>query len=109
MRVWLFAPLRDKVTSSAQSLVPPYGRPSQGSNLSILTEPRDELAPFHVDHLVGRDSPNGRYGIFGRGRADHSGLMLANFTTLAHFSVSSAMSLPKSVVEPTSGVLPKSA
>src|SRR5262249_52899213 len=36
------APLRDKVTSSAQPLVP-SGQPS----LSILTEPRDELAPFH--------------------------------------------------------------
>src|SRR5262245_11157153 len=38
----LFAPLRDKVTSSAQPLVP-SGQPS----VSILTEPRDELAPFH--------------------------------------------------------------
>src|SRR6516165_10481068 len=28
--------------------------------------------------------------------ADHSGLMLANFTTLAHFSMSSAMNLPNS-------------
>jgi hypothetical protein len=27
LRVGLFAPLRDKVTSSAQSLVPPSGRP----------------------------------------------------------------------------------
>jgi len=34
-RVGLFAPLRDKVTSSAQP---------QGSSLSILTEPHDELA-----------------------------------------------------------------
>src|SRR5262249_55209916 len=45
--VGLFAPLRDKITSSAQSLVPPSGWPSQGSSLSILTEPRDELAPLH--------------------------------------------------------------
>src|SRR5712691_11737547 len=44
MRVRLFAPLRDKVTSSAQSLVPPCGRASQASSLSILTEPHDELA-----------------------------------------------------------------
>src|SRR5262249_45286830 len=51
-------------------------------------------------------SPNGRYGI---SWAAYSGLMLAVRTTLPHFSVSSAMSLPKSVVEPTSGVLPKSA
>src|SRR5262249_38068952 len=41
-RVGLFAPLRDKVTSSAQPLVP-SGQPS----LSILTEPRDELAPSY--------------------------------------------------------------
>src|SRR5262245_26883976 len=41
-RVGLFAPLRDRVTSSAQSLVP-SGQPS----LSILTEPHDELAPVH--------------------------------------------------------------
>src|SRR5262245_13280580 len=46
-RVWLFVPLRDKVTSSAQRLVPPSGRPSQGSSLSILTQPRDELASPH--------------------------------------------------------------
>src|SRR6516164_2090943 len=43
-RVGLFAPLRDKVTSSAQSLVLPFGRPSQGWSLSILTEPHGELA-----------------------------------------------------------------
>src|SRR5262249_54753673 len=41
-RVGLFAPLRDKVTSSAQSLVP-SGQPS----LAILTEPHDELASPH--------------------------------------------------------------
>src|SRR6516162_2874469 len=44
-------------------------------------------------------SPNGRYGMFGLGRANHSGLMLANFTTLAHFSMSSAMNLPNSTDE----------
>ena len=36
-------------------------------------------------------------------------MMPVNFTTLAHFSVSSAMSLPKSAGETTSGVPPKSA
>src|SRR5262245_7916541 len=50
--VRFFAPLRDKVTSSAQPLVPPSGRPSQGSSLSNLTEPQDELAAS-LDHLVG--------------------------------------------------------
>src|SRR5262245_35787505 len=43
MRVRLFAPLRDKVTSSAKSLVP-FG---------------SAQLPFHVDHLVGRYSRNG--------------------------------------------------
>src|SRR5262245_54480782 len=38
-----------------------------------------------------------------------SALMLANFTTFAHFSVSSAMSLRKSAGEPASVELPKSA
>src|SRR5215831_16733376 len=48
-RVGLFAPLRDKVTSSAQPLAP-SGQPS----LSILTEPHDELAPLgSFDQLVG--------------------------------------------------------
>jgi hypothetical protein len=37
-RVGLFAPLRDKVTSSARSVV---------WTLSILTEPHDELAALH--------------------------------------------------------------
>ena len=40
---------------------------------------------------------------------DHSGLRPANFTTLAHFSVSSAMSLPKSAGDPASAVPPRSA
>ena len=43
------------------------------------------------------------------GCADHSGLMLAARITLAHFSVSSAMSLPKSAGEPASTVPPRSA
>src|SRR5215831_643451 len=56
-RVGLFAPLRDKVTSSAQSLIAPSGRPSQRSGLPILTAPHDELAALYLlrsfDHLVG--------------------------------------------------------
>src|SRR5262249_17926683 len=47
--------------------------------------------------------------IFRRGRADHSGLMLAARITLPHFSVSSAMSLPKSAGVNASVVTPKSA
>src|SRR5262249_19141933 len=43
------------------------------------------------------------------GARDQSGLMPANFITLAHFSVSVTMSLPNSVGEPASTVLPMSA
>src|SRR5262245_3733913 len=57
-RVGLFAPLRDKVTSSAQPLVPPSGRPSQGSGLPILTH--DELASS-LDHLVGAGEQRWRH------------------------------------------------
>ena len=39
-------------------------------------------------------SLNERYGIFGRGRADHSALMLAARITLPHFSASSSSRLP---------------
>ena len=39
----------------------------------------------------------------------HSDLMPANWITLAHFSVSSAISLPKSLGEPGSVVAPRSA
>jgi hypothetical protein len=39
----------------------------------------------------------------------HSGLMLAARITLPHFSVSSAISLPKSAGEPASTVPPRSA
>src|SRR5712672_1780096 len=43
------------------------------------------------------------------GRSDHSSLTLAARTTLPHFSVSSAMSLPKSAGEPPSAMPPSSA
>src|SRR5262245_769597 len=52
-----------------------------------------------------RRSRNELYGTSG----DHSGLMPANLITLPHFSVSSAMSLPKSVEEPGSTFPPRSA
>src|SRR5262249_44999098 len=54
------------------------------------------------------DSRNGVYGISTADRP-HSALMLASRITLAHFSVSSAMSLPKSPGEPPSVVPPRSA
>src|SRR5215470_7868043 len=61
------------------------------------------------DALVGgRISLNGHYGIFGRDRAGHSALMPANFTTLAHFSVSLARRRPKLAGGPGSIVPPMS-
>jgi hypothetical protein len=47
-----------------------------------------------------RDSRIEIYGISGGGRMAYSGLRLAARITLAHFSVSSAMSWPKSAGEP---------
>ena len=41
-------------------------------------------------------------------KQSHCGLMPANLTTLPHFSVSSAISLPKSAGDPPNGVLPSS-
>src|SRR5262249_16441521 len=41
--------------------------------------------------------------------SDHSALMPADLITLAHFSVSAAMCLPKSVGGPPNGVAPRSA
>jgi hypothetical protein len=41
--------------------------------------------------------------------SDQSGLAPANLTTSAHFSVSSAMSFPKSAGDPVSTVAPRSA
>src|SRR5262245_58514905 len=45
----------------------------------------------HVDEFIHRAEV---------GSQDHSGLMAANLITLAHLSMSSAMSLPKSAAEP---------
>src|SRR5262249_47432054 len=59
MRLRLFASLRDKVTSSGQSPVPLLVGPSQGSSLSILTEP-------HVGLHVLPERENGRQSMFDR-------------------------------------------
>src|SRR6202521_4691292 len=61
----------------------------------------------HTSELAG--SRNGKYGIFGRYCPTQSGLMPPNLTTLRHFSVSSAMNLPKSAGEPVNTVAPWSA
>src|SRR5215831_17970233 len=46
MRLRLFAPLRDKVTPSARTLVP-FRSGRQGSSLPTLTKSHDELVPFY--------------------------------------------------------------
>src|SRR5262245_47249731 len=58
-----------------------------------------------------RQASHSRNGCYEISTADrpHSALMLASRITLAHFSVSSAMSLPKSPGEPPSVVPPRSA
>src|SRR5215813_637021 len=57
-----------------------------------------------------RDSSSEEYGIRSKRQLSvHSGLMLAARTTLAHFSVSAAMSLAKSAGEPARIVPPSSA
>src|SRR5262249_41871049 len=53
-------------------------------------------------------SRNGYYGIFESGLPCQSGLMLAVRITLAHFSVSSAMNLPKSAGDPANTATPSS-
>src|SRR5262249_29473578 len=55
---------------------------------------------------VPRGSQNGHYGI---SAPDHSALAPANLITLAHFSVSSAINIPKSAGEPANTVPPSSA
>src|SRR5215468_10855576 len=56
-----------------------------------------------------RDSQNGFYGNFWLEIRCHSGLMPANLIILADFSVSAAMSLPKSAGEPGDTDEPKAA
>src|SRR5262249_41617608 len=64
-----------------------------------------QLADISAPH----GSQNGRYGISDWDCRDHSALMLAARSTLPHFSVSSAMNLPKSAGEPANTVPPSSA
>src|SRR5437773_7338538 len=78
-----------ELASAATSKLPPKARAQIDLVLSMI-----------ILH-----SPNECYGI----SRDHSGLMLAARMTLPHFSVSSAMSFPKSAAEPPSTVPPMSA
>src|SRR5262245_11547332 len=60
-----------------------------------------------LDHLIA--SWNGRLWNIRWPADDHPGFAPENLTTLPHFSVSSAMSLPKSATEPGSTMPPRSA
>src|SRR5215510_7648785 len=64
---------------------------------------QDTVPGAHVVAVVWRYRCAGQYC-----RSGHSALMPANLMTLPHFSVSSAMSLPKSAGESTSTVPPRS-
>src|SRR5262245_56426506 len=58
--------------------------------------------------LIGTHSRNELYGILGRPTV-YSGLRPANLITVAHFSLSSTISLPKSAGDPGSDPPPRSA
>src|SRR5262249_28345462 len=61
-RVGLFAPLRDKVTSSAQSLVPlPVGPAKDGAYQSLTANRDESRAVSSFDYLVGTGEQGGRY------------------------------------------------
>src|SRR5262249_32460175 len=75
-------------------------------------EQRDELAPFHrCNHSITSSTRHSRNGSYGMSAPSppQSALMPVNLTTLPHFSVSSAISLPKSAGEPARTVPPRSA
>src|SRR5215471_19208570 len=100
-RVGLFAPLRDKVTSLAQPLVPPPVGPAKDRACqSYAFSHSITSSPLFAERNIMEDLP---------GLPDQSALTPANFTTLADFSVSSTRSLPKSADEPGRAVAPNSA
>src|SRR5262249_47404481 len=94
------------------------GRDARG-NATALAAEMQEL-PAGTSHWIAlkwlqrcaaRNVTSSRIGTLSNVAASerHSGLMLAARITLAHFSVSSAMSFPKSAGEPASAVPPRSA
>jgi hypothetical protein len=98
--VELFELVVDLTTEGARA---PLARAPTFMRLNPLAPPRVEARPGN--------SPFAERGVrnSGSGLPRQSGLMPANLTTLAHFSVSAAMSLPKSAGEPASTVPPSSA
>src|SRR5256885_2983658 len=74
---------------------------------SAATSKLPAKARAHINFVLGMIVLHSRIGTHGISRG-HSGLMPANLITLPHFSVSSAMSLPKSAGEPASTMPPSS-
>src|SRR5437870_4263628 len=87
-----------------------FSRSERGSKSEPDRESdRPELQAVSVSsrplHLTAATASRGtKFMEYGR----YSGLMFANLTTFAHFSVSSAMSLPNSAGEPVSTLAPRS-
>src|SRR5262249_62435822 len=82
-----------RMNTRSRTLPPGYAGSSQ---IRRAGEERDELAPS-LDHLVGAsEHPPFAERDYGTGRFcwDYSGLMFANLITLAHFSISAALSFP---------------
>src|SRR5262245_64840031 len=86
--------------------------------VTLLDEHTGNSAPaeFARERQADRSATDDQNGSFlhcglqvGLVAMDHSALMPANFTTLAHFSVSAVMNLPKSEGEPTNAIEPNSA
>src|SRR5262249_20014423 len=85
--------------------------PNFGQRVARPPQPGEPAMQPH-NALVPATIPPSAYRLTGfmeRPAAGHSGLSPANFTTLAHFSVSSAMNFPKSAGEPDNAVPPRSA
>src|SRR5207302_1514941 len=66
------------------------------------------IGEYKVERVLGRVDGFRYRDVMERERLRQSGLRPANFTTLPHFSVSSAMKLPNSAGEPGNGVAPRS-
>src|SRR5215470_5324982 len=92
------------------SIVAPAARCRNLRRGSFMLPSRQMPVAGNWYHIVGCNAIGELFEHLIRSLAqDHSGLMPANLTTLPHFSVSSAMSLPKSAGEPESGSPPMSA
>src|SRR5262249_33249459 len=83
---------------------------SQGPDCRVYRIGEDQSAgDANIEHRRLSISRNGRLWNIRLLKQPHSGLMPANLITLAHFSVSSAISFPNSAGDPGSVTPPRSA